>query len=165
MVQAASSLQSRIRKSLAANQYSRFTRSMSGTDNAGSKLSAYDTRQHRTRRAVPCVDNLARVAKPPVASPLVPPAAADTVPVSARSALPPAPYPVYKRSGSQKRQRSRCVGVWLTDEEYADAETRARRVGLSLSSYGRLGMIGTPGPRQAHLSYPCGRDWGRNRSP
>jgi hypothetical protein len=59
----------------------------------------------------------------------------------------PAPHPAYKRSGSQKRQRSRCVGVWLTDEEYADAETRARRVGLSLSSYGRLGMIGTPGPR------------------
>jgi len=59
----------------------------------------------------------------------------------------PALEPAYKRSGSQKRQRSRCVGVWLTDEEHAEAETRARRVGLSLSSYGRLGMIGTPGPR------------------
>jgi hypothetical protein len=59
----------------------------------------------------------------------------------------PAPQPVYKRSGSQKRQRTRCAAVWFTDEEYADAEMRAQRVGLSLSAYGRLGMIGTSGPR------------------
>jgi len=53
----------------------------------------------------------------------------------------------FKRSGSQKRQRSKCVAVWLTGEEYAEAETRAEQAGLSLSAFGRFGMLGTPGPR------------------
>jgi hypothetical protein len=70
-------------KSLAANRVPRFTRRMSGANNAGSKLSAVRPRQNRRRRAVPCFDNLARWAKPPVASPLVPQAATETVPVSA----------------------------------------------------------------------------------
>jgi hypothetical protein len=59
----------------------------------------------------------------------------------------PAPYPAYKRSGSQKRRRKYFVQVAFDEAEYADAKARARRVGLSLASYGRLGMIGTPGPR------------------
>lgn len=70
-------------------------------------------------------------------------------------------YPSYNRSGSQKRQRRRCVAVWLTDEEYADAEKRAGRVGLSLSSFGRLGMIGTPGPRALRTPHVHAEELGR----
>lgn len=83
------SLRSRIRKTLAVNRVPRFTHRMRVPNNAASKLSASLTRQHRKRQAVPCVDNLARVAKPPVASPLVPHAATDTLRVSAPSASPP----------------------------------------------------------------------------
>ena len=79
----AKSFRRRNAKSLAANRVPRFTRRMSGANNAGSKLSAVRPRQNRRRRAVPCFDNLARWAKPPVASPLVPQAATETVPVSA----------------------------------------------------------------------------------
>jgi hypothetical protein len=52
-----------------------------------------------------------------------------------------------KRSGSQKRRRGKCAAVWLTDEEYAEAETRAALAGLSISSYGRFLYLGTTGPR------------------
>jgi hypothetical protein len=51
------------------------------------------------------------------------------------------------RSGSQKRQRHRCVAVWLTEAEHAEAEGRARSAGLSLSSYGRAALLGDAGPR------------------
>lgn len=68
-------------------------------------------------------------------------------PASSADPASPAPQSVYSRSGSQKRRRNKQVKVAFDDAEYADAETRARRVGLSLSSYARLGMIGTPGPR------------------
>lgn len=53
----------------------------------------------------------------------------------------------FKRSGSQKRQRSRCVAVWLTEAEYAATEARAGEAGLSLSSFGRALFLGSPGPR------------------
>jgi hypothetical protein len=59
----------------------------------------------------------------------------------------PAPEKQHKRSGSNKRRRTHFVQVALDAAEYADAKTRAQRVGLSLASYARLGMIGTPGPR------------------
>jgi Bacterial mobilisation protein (MobC) len=59
----------------------------------------------------------------------------------------------FKRSGSQKRQRGRCVAVWLTEEEYAEAETRAGQAGLSLSAFGRFGMLGTPGPRARRVPH------------
>src|ERR1039458_1265693 len=42
----------------------------------------------------------------------------------------PAPYPAYKRSGSQKRRRKYFVQVAFDEAEYADAKARARRVGL-----------------------------------
>jgi hypothetical protein len=59
----------------------------------------------------------------------------------------PAPYPSYRRSGSQKRRRNKSVKVAFDDEEYTRAETSAERTGLSLSSFGRCAMLGTPGPR------------------
>jgi Mobilization protein NikA len=58
----------------------------------------------------------------------------------------PAP-PLYKSSGSQKRQRQHTVQVVLSDEEFADVAQKAQACGLSLSSFGRASMLGTPGPR------------------
>jgi len=79
----ADSLRGRNRKTLAAPVILELHHRMSGADSAGSKLSAWNTRQHWRRQAVPSVDNLARVAEPPVASPWCRAAAAETVPVSA----------------------------------------------------------------------------------
>lgn len=55
-------------------------------------------------------------------------------------ALPP-------RSGSQRRQRSKSYQIALTPEEFAVACERAAAAGLSPSSYGRLLLLGTSGPR------------------
>jgi hypothetical protein len=59
----------------------------------------------------------------------------------------PAPQPVYKRSGSQKRQRNKFWVTALTEEEEARALEIASRLELSKCAYGRLGLLGTPGPR------------------
>jgi hypothetical protein len=59
----------------------------------------------------------------------------------------PAPSPRSWRSGSQNRQRKESVKIYFTDEEYAAAEDKAGGTGLSLSSYGRASILGTPGPR------------------
>src|ERR1039458_1263473 len=83
------SLRERNGKTLAANRVLRFSQRMSGTDIAGSKLSASMTRQNGRRQAVPCFV-LGKDGQPPsFASSLCPQAAADTVPVSAPSASPP----------------------------------------------------------------------------
>jgi hypothetical protein len=77
-------------------------------------------------------------------------AAAETVPVSAPSAVAPrgaAPSPAPKRSGSQKRRRSRKIAVCVDDAEFGVIDGKARTAGLSLASYGRAVMLGSPGPR------------------
>ena len=58
----------------------------------------------------------------------------------------PQPPPL-KTSGSQKRQRTHSLQIALTDAELADAQEKAQASGLSLSSYGRASVLGTPGPR------------------
>jgi hypothetical protein len=59
----------------------------------------------------------------------------------------PQPHP-FKRSGSEKRQRSKgAVLVRLLPDERAAVEEKAREVGLSLASFLRACGLGTPGPR------------------
>ena len=68
--------------------------------------------------------------------------------VPAPSAEPASPAPaIYKRSGSQKRQRIKQWKIALTEEEETRALESAERVGLCRSSYGRVALLGTPGPR------------------
>ena len=55
--------------------------------------------------------------------------------------------PRYKRSGSERRQRSVPVSVRFLPDERATVEHRAREVGLSLASFLRACGLGTPGPR------------------
>jgi hypothetical protein len=56
--------------------------------------------------------------------------------------------PLFKRSGSEKRQRAKgAVLVRLLPNERAAAEEKAREVGLSLASFFRACGLGTPGPR------------------
>ena len=56
--------------------------------------------------------------------------------------------PLYRRSGSEKRQRARgAVLVRLLPDERAAVEEKAREVGLSLASFLRACGLGTPGPR------------------
>lgn len=55
--------------------------------------------------------------------------------------------PPLKSSGSQKRQRMHTVQVVLDDDELAQVVDKAQACGLSLSSYGRAVLLGTPGPR------------------
>jgi hypothetical protein len=88
LVCAPQSFRERNRKTLAANRVARFTHRMSGANNAGSKLSAFITRQNRRRPAVPCFELGKEGQTPSVASSPVPQAAADTVPVSAPSSFP-----------------------------------------------------------------------------
>jgi hypothetical protein len=73
----------------------------------------------------------------------------NAVPVSPPRGEPgsPAPYPIYKRSGSQKRRRKYSVQVALDEDDLARVKQSAQLVGLSLSSYGRAAMLGSPGPR------------------
>ena len=60
---------------------------------------------------------------------------------------PAAQAPARKRSGSQKRQRSKMLPVYLTADELTVARARASEAGLSASSYGRAVLLGAPGPR------------------
>jgi hypothetical protein len=73
----------------------------------------------------------------------------------------PAPYPIHKRSGSQKRQRKQAVKTALNDEEMAQVEEKAQACGLSLSSYGRAAMLGTPGPRAQRMPHVNAEVMGR----
>ena len=62
--------------------------------------------------------------------------------------------PLYKRSGSEKRQRAKgAILVRLLPDERAAVEEKAREVGLSLASFLRACGLGTPGPR-ARRSVP-----------
>jgi len=51
------------------------------------------------------------------------------------------------RSGSQRRQRSRVWQVAMTPAEFEEARDKATAAGLTLSSYGRVVLLGKPGPR------------------
>jgi hypothetical protein len=70
----------------------------------------------------------------------------DGAPMSANTSPQPAP-PLSKSSGSQKRQRMHAVKTALTDVERAEIAQKAQACGLSLSSFSRASMLGTPGPR------------------
>jgi hypothetical protein len=65
----------------------------------------------------------------------------------------PSPQPpLYKRSGSERRQRAKgAVLVRLLPEERAAVEEKAREVGLSLASFLRTCGLGTPGPRAKRM--------------
>ena len=52
-----------------------------------------------------------------------------------------------KRSGSQRRQRTKSLQIALTPDEEAEVKAKATACGLSPSSYGRAMLFGNPGPR------------------
>jgi hypothetical protein len=52
-----------------------------------------------------------------------------------------------RRSGSQKRQRTRKIGVACDAAEFVIIDDKARTAGLSHSSYLRACALGSPGPR------------------
>ena len=54
---------------------------------------------------------------------------------------------VPQRSGSQKRQRHRTIGVSVTPEEHAAIAVKARASGKSQAAYLRACALGSPGPR------------------
>jgi hypothetical protein len=51
------------------------------------------------------------------------------------------------RTGSDKRKRTRVVGVRMTDQEYAQLEAAAERKGLTVASYVRDMLISQPQTR------------------
>jgi len=55
--------------------------------------------------------------------------------------------PLYKRSGSENRQRGVPISIRLLPEERAALEERAQAAGLSLASFLRACGLGAPGPR------------------
>lgn len=57
------------------------------------------------------------------------------------------PLKTSKRSGSQKRQRHRTIGVSVTPEEQALITAKAREAGLSLAAYLRASSLGSAGLR------------------
>ena len=52
-----------------------------------------------------------------------------------------------KRSGSQKRERSKTWQIAMTPDEYVVAQDKAQASGLTPSSYGRAVLLGSPGLR------------------
>lgn len=52
-----------------------------------------------------------------------------------------------RRSGSQKRARTKSWQIAMTDAEEAKALSNAAAAGLSRSSYGRTALLGDPGIR------------------
>jgi hypothetical protein len=69
----------------------------------------------------------------------------EASPMTENAAAPP-PL-LFKRSGSQKRQRHHSLQIALSNDELAKVEEQAQACGLSRSSYGRAAILGTPGPR------------------
>lgn len=65
--------------------------------------------------------------------------------------------PAGKRRGSQKRQRTRAFNIGMTEAEFAQAEARARKAGLSNAAYGRACVLGEQGPR-AKRAPPINRE-------
>jgi hypothetical protein len=55
--------------------------------------------------------------------------------------------PVARRSGSQKRQRQRKIGVNCDDDEFLAIDHKARSAGMSLASFVRSCALGSPGLR------------------
>ena len=55
--------------------------------------------------------------------------------------------PAGRRSGSQKRQRTRNISVPVDAVEFIAIDSRARAAGMSRGSYGRASMLGNAGPR------------------
>jgi hypothetical protein len=55
--------------------------------------------------------------------------------------------PVARRSGSQRRQRQRKIGVNCDDAEFLTIDHKAQAAGMSLASYLRACALGSPGPR------------------
>lgn len=55
--------------------------------------------------------------------------------------------PLLKRSGSEKRQRGSPISVRFLPEECAALREKARDTGLSVASFIRASVLGTPGPR------------------
>ncbi len=55
--------------------------------------------------------------------------------------------PAVRRSGSQKRQRERKIGVAVDASEFVIIDDKARAAGMSLSGFARAAMLGSPGPR------------------
>ena len=51
------------------------------------------------------------------------------------------------RTGTEKRKRSRVVGIRMTDEEYAQTEAAAERKGLTVPSYARHTLLAEPQTR------------------
>lgn len=52
-----------------------------------------------------------------------------------------------RRSGSQRRQRSRVWQIALSPTEFEEAQIKAAAAGLSPSSFGRAALLGSPGVR------------------
>ncbi|HLJ45455.1 MAG TPA: hypothetical protein VKU01_05585 [Bryobacteraceae bacterium] len=52
-----------------------------------------------------------------------------------------------RRSGSQKRQRTRNIPVPVDPAEFVIIDDKARTAGMSRASFARAAMLGSPGPR------------------
>ena len=52
-----------------------------------------------------------------------------------------------RRSGSQKRQRTRNIGVPVDSTEFVLIDDKARTAGMSRASFARAAMLGAAGPR------------------
>ena len=55
--------------------------------------------------------------------------------------------PVPRRSGSQKRRRSRHIDVCCDETEFVIIDDKARTAGMSLAAFLRTCALGSPGPR------------------
>jgi hypothetical protein len=55
--------------------------------------------------------------------------------------------PVARRSGSQKRQRTRNIPVPVDPAEFVIIDDKARTAGMSRASFARAAMLGSAGPR------------------
>ena len=52
-----------------------------------------------------------------------------------------------KKSGSERRERKRIIGVRVTDDEMAEITAEAERSGLTVASYARSVLLSAPAPR------------------
>jgi hypothetical protein len=62
--------------------------------------------------------------------------------------------PSSKRSGSQKRRRSRHIDVCCDEDEFVAIDHNACAAGLSRAGYLRATGIGSPGPRAQRAPHP-----------
>ena len=52
-----------------------------------------------------------------------------------------------KKSGAERRERKRIIGVRVTDDEMAEITAEAERSGLTVASYARSVLLSAPAPR------------------